>query len=177
MYDTKNILREGIMERKSGVSGRSKWQVEAKRRLAKWRQQLSMARALAHGDIVVEVAAKKGMKISVDGSGLKECMESSSFKEIQAEAARRLSTWDENMNSAEDVVYGSFLVSAAREAGVDVDGLMKLPMLAHEMKKDVSIQVSVPCPECELMEKSVMEGMGEEVSFSDSEEEDSASEK
>ena len=49
------------------ASGSAKWQVEAKRRLAKWRQQLSMARALAHGDIVVEVAARKGVKISVDG--------------------------------------------------------------------------------------------------------------
>ena len=48
-----------------------------------------MARALVHGVIVVEVAARKGVKISADGSGLKECMRSSSFQEIQVETAKR----------------------------------------------------------------------------------------
>ena len=129
-----------------------------------------MARALAHGDIVVEVAAKKGVKISVDGSGLRECMESSSFKEIQAEATRKLSSWDDNMESAEEVVYSSFLVSAAREAGVDVDGMMKLPMFSPGLKKDESVQVSLPCPECVSLEKSLSDGMvGKDFSFSDSE--------
>ena len=50
-----------------------------------------MARALAHGEIILEVAARKGVKISVDGSGLRECMESSSIKDIQSKAARKLS--------------------------------------------------------------------------------------
>ena len=106
---------EEVMEtkRKSASGSRSQWEVEAKRRLDKWRQQLSMARALTHGDIVVEVAAKKGVRISVDGSGLRECMESSSFKEIQVKAARKLSRWDDDMESAEEVAYSSFLVSAA----------------------------------------------------------------
>ena len=106
--------------KRKSASGSSKWQVEAKRRLAKWKQQFSVARALVHGDIVMEVAARKGVKISVDGSGLRECMESS---DIQVEAARKLEEWNEDMASAEDVVYSSFLVDAAREAGVDVDGL------------------------------------------------------
>ena len=73
---------------------------------------------MAHGDIVVEVAARKGVKISVVGSGFNECMESSSFQEIQAEAARKLARWDTNMEIAEKVVYSSFLVNAAREARV-----------------------------------------------------------
>ena len=51
------------------------------------------------------------------------------------------------MQCAEEVVYGSYLVSAAREAGIVVDGLVKLPMLNVEMKKDESVQVSVPCAE------------------------------
>ena len=84
-----------------------------------------MARALAHGDIVVEVASRGGVKINVDGSGLQECMESASFHDIQAQAARKLEKWDENMANAEQVVYSSFLVGAAREATVDVDGLVK----------------------------------------------------
>ena len=33
-------------------------------------------------------------------------------------------------------VYSSFLVSAAREAGVGVHQLMKLPMFSHGLKKD-----------------------------------------
>ena len=145
------------------------WEVEAKRRLAKWRQQLSMARALAHGEIVVDVAARRGVKISVDGSGLRECMESSSFKDIQSEAARKLSKWDENMESAEEVVYSSFLVSAAREAGVDVDRLVRMPMVSYGMKKDESVQVNLPCPECVSLEKSLSDGMvGEDFSLSDS---------
>ena len=157
-------------KRRSASGSYVQWEVEAKRRLAKWRQQLSMARALAHGEIVMEVAAKKGVKISVDGSGLRECMESSSFKEIQAEAARKLSKWDQNMDSAEEVVYSSFLVGAAREAGVDVDGLVKLPMVvSHRLKKDESVQVSLPCLECEALEKSISEGMVGDVSFSESE--------
>ena len=56
-------------------------------------------RLLVHGEIVVEVAARKGVKINVDGSGLRECMESSSFQAIQAEAARKLRKWDENVES------------------------------------------------------------------------------
>ena len=73
-----------------------------------------MAKALAHGEIVVEVAAKRGVRINVDGSGLRECMESSSFKVIQSEVTRKLCKWDENMASAEEVVYSSFLMNAAR---------------------------------------------------------------
>ena len=38
-----------------------------------------MARALAHGDIVVEVASRRGVKINVDGSGLQECMQSAAL--------------------------------------------------------------------------------------------------
>ena len=63
-------------------------------------------------------------------------MESSSFHDIQVEAARKLEEWNEGMASAEDVVYSSFLVDAAREAGVDVDGLVKLPMMNVEVKQD-----------------------------------------
>ena len=39
------------------------------------------------------------------------------------------------------MVYSGFLVGCAREAGVDVDGLVKLTMLSVNMKKDQSIQV------------------------------------
>ena len=45
-----------------------------------WRQQFSMARALVHEDIIVELVTKKGMKICIHGSGLRKCMESSSRK-------------------------------------------------------------------------------------------------
>ena len=81
-------------------------------------------------------------------------MESSSFHDIQVEATRKLEKWDENMDSAEEVVYSSFLVGAAREAGVDVDGLVKLPMMNVEVK-DQSVQVSVPCPDCVIREIDV----------------------
>ena len=134
-------------KKRNNACGSSKWQMEAKRRLANRRQQLSMARVLARGDIVVEVAATKGVRVGVDGSGLCEFIESSSFNEIQMEAHRRLSKWDQNMTIAEEAVYGSFLVDAAREAGVDVDGLVKLPMLNEGIKSDQSIQVNIPSPE------------------------------
>jgi hypothetical protein len=77
------------MERRTSASvGCPEWEVEAKRRLVMWRQQLSMAKALVHGVVVVEVAAQKGVRIN--GSGLRECMESSSFQDILLEAARKL---------------------------------------------------------------------------------------
>ena len=165
------------MNRMSASGGCPQWEVEAKRRLAVWKQQLSTARALAHGNIVVEVAASKGVNINVDGCGLRECMESSSFQEIQREAARKLSRWDSNMEIAEKVVYSSFLVSAAREAGVDVDGLRQLPMLKYDRKQDACVQVSLSCPDCVSLEKSMSEGMvGEDFSFSDSEMEGDSSE-
>ena len=127
-----------------------------------------MARALVHDKIVVEVAARRGVTINVDGSGLRECMESSSCKEIVSEAARKLSKWDENMANAENVVYSSFLVSAAREA-IDVDRIVRMPMISHVMKKDESVQVSLPCPECVLLEKSLSDGVVDEnFSLSDS---------
>ena len=68
----------------------------------------------------------------------------------KSEAARKLAKRDKNVNNAEDVVYSSFLVSAAREAGVDVDRLVKMPMIS--MKKDESVQVDLPCPDCVLLE-------------------------
>ena len=116
----------------SASGGNPEWEVEARRRLVMWRQQLSMAKALVHGEIVVEVAARRGVQINVDGSGLRECMESSSFQAIQAEAARKLRKWDENIESEERVVHSSFLVSAAREAGVDVGRLVRLPMVTRD---------------------------------------------
>ena len=112
-----------------------------------------MAKAL---EIVLEIAARKGVKINVDGSGLRECMELSFFQAIQGEAARKLWKWDENIKSAKGVVYSSFLVSAAREAGVDVDRLVRLPMVTRDLK-DVSVQVSVPCPDCVALEQSMSE--------------------
>jgi hypothetical protein len=43
-----------------------------------------MIKSLVCGEIVVEVAAQEGIKIGIDGSGHWECMESSSFQDIQA---------------------------------------------------------------------------------------------
>ena len=60
-------------------------------------------RLLVHGEIVVDVAAQRGVKINVDGSGLRVCMESS-FQAIQAEATRKLRKWDENIESTESCV-------------------------------------------------------------------------
>ena len=77
-------------------------------------------------------------------------MESSYFRDIQAKATWKPAKWDENMDSAEEVVYSSFLVSPVREAGVDVDGLVRLPMvMSHCLKKDESVQVTLPCSESE----------------------------
>ena len=53
-----------------------------------------MTRALAHGDFVVEVAAWKGVKISMYGSGLMECMASFLFHDILVEASRKLRIWE-----------------------------------------------------------------------------------
>ena len=58
----RRIKKEGRKEmdvKRKSASGSAKWQIEAKRRMVKWRQQLSVARALAHGEIVVEVAARR----------------------------------------------------------------------------------------------------------------------
>ena len=57
---------------------------------------------------------------------------------------------------------------------MDVDGLVKLPMLSVNMKKDQSIQVSLPCPECESLEKSMCEVMVGDFSFSDSDTEEAS---
>jgi hypothetical protein len=159
------------MERRMSVSGGCpEWEVEAKRRLAMWRQPLSM---VVHGEIVVEVVAQKGVRINVDGSGLRECMESSTFQDIQVEAARKLRKWDDNIQSAERVVYSSFLVSVAREAGVDVDGLVRLPMLRRDVQRNAGVQANLSCPKCVALERSMLEGMAGDFmtscSFSDSE--------
>ena len=102
-----------------------------------------MARALAHGDIVVEVAAKKGVKISVDdGSGLRECMESSSFQEMQRtprSCRDGINTW---IVQKKWYTAASWRVQQERLEWM-VDGLMKPPMLSHGSKKDVSVQVSL----------------------------------
>ena len=51
-------------------------------------------------------------------------------------------------------------MSAAREAGLDVDRLFKLPMVSCDMKKDESAQVNLPCPECVSLEKIFGRGYG-----------------
>ena len=126
------------------------WEIEAKKRLAVWRQQFSMVRVLAHGEKVLEAAAKRGVKIDIEGTGLKECLESPSFEAIQVEASRKLAKWDDD--KAEEVVYSSFLVDAAKEAGVDVERLVKMPMMSS--KKDQSVQVDLPCPNCVQFKES-----------------------
>ena len=74
------------------------------------------------------------------------------------------------ISRAQRVVYSSFLVGAAREAGVDVDRLVRLPLVTRDLKKDVSVQVSLPCPDCVALEQSMSEDMvGEDFSFSVSE--------
>ena len=45
-------------------------------------------------------------------------------------------------------------MSEAREAGVDVDRLVRMPMVSYGMKKDESVQVNLPCPECVSLEES-----------------------
>ena len=72
-------------------------------------------------EVMDDVHNDRSLLIRTEESGLKECMESSSFQEIQVEAAKKLSRWYENMQHAEEVVYHSFLVSAAREVGVDAN--------------------------------------------------------
>ena len=60
-------------------------------------------------------------------------------------------------------------MSLAREAGVDVDGIVKLPMVVKNGRRDEGVQVSLPCPDCVLLEKSLEEDMvGEDFSFADS---------
>ena len=61
------------------------------------------------------------------------------------------------------------LVSGAREAGVDVDRLVKLPMVSNDRKKDESVQANLPCPECVSLEKSLSDDMLDDFSFSASE--------
>jgi hypothetical protein len=65
----------------------------------------------------------------------------------------------------------------AREAGVDVDGLVRLPMLRRNVQMNAGVQVNLSCPECVALERSLSEGMAGELdgfSFADSEmEEDS----
>ena len=58
-------------------------EIEVKRRLALHGKNFGAWRHCSGA------CAKKGVKISVDGSGLRECMESFSIQEIQAEAARK----------------------------------------------------------------------------------------
>ena len=54
-----------------------------------------------------------------------------------------------------------------------------MSMINVDMKKEQSVQVSTPCPECESLEKSMSDGMVGDFSFPDSNEveEDSANDK
>ena len=105
------------------------WQIEAKRKLAVWKQHVSVARTLAHGSIVVNVPERRGVKIHEEGSGLKEYMKSPSFMNIQLETAKEIRQWDEKMEVAEELAYSTFLIDAAKKAGVDVEGIVKLSMM------------------------------------------------
>ena len=161
------ILQKSIKmykKRKSASVGRatSEWEIEANRRLALWKQRLSIARALAHGKMVMDVAAAQGVEVQTDGGGWQQSIESSSLKEIETLAAKKMSEWDEQMTIVEHVVYSTFLVTCAREAGVDVDSIVKLPMLDLCERKDAETQVDMPCLKCVTLEKSLEEGMGEE---------------
>ena len=69
---------------------------------------------------------------------MKKSVESSSFEVevIQLEVARKQARWDSNMEMAEKVVYSSFLVSTTctREVGVDIERIVKLPMIDVKLK-------------------------------------------
>ena len=111
------MIEEKIMEKvQSNASGSCPvWMVEVKRRMAKWRQQLSMAKALVHGEIVVEVAARKGLKISAED-----------LPPLKRSNLRRPGSYLNGIRILWIVQLMWCLVSAAREAGVDVDRLVEV---------------------------------------------------
>ena len=66
------------------------------------------------------------------------------------------------------MVYSSYLVSAAKDGGLDLHRLMKMLMICCRMTKDACTQVNFSCQDCESLVRS-LEGMGdEEFGFSDS---------
>ena len=66
----------------------------------------------------MDVAAAQGVEIQTDGGGWQQSIESSRLREIEMLVAKMMSEWDEQMAVVERVVYSTFLVSCAREAGV-----------------------------------------------------------
>ena len=101
-------------KRNTDGSGAPLWEIEAKRRLALWRQQLSTAKGLAHGKIAVEVAVKRGVQINMDESAFQQYVESPFLTQIQVEASRKLAEWEHNMACVEQIAYSSLLVIAAQ---------------------------------------------------------------
>ena len=77
----------------------------------------------------------------------------------------------------ERVVYASFLVDAAKEAGIEVEKVREFPYFRSPATKDQAMQASFPCLDCVAMESSMMtdeselgQGEEEEANLQDSEE-------
>ena len=63
--------------------------------------------------------------------------------------------WEEDMAAVENVVHASFLIEAAKEAGIDVEKVSQCPFFIPPATKQQASQATFPCRDCLALEASM----------------------
>ena len=149
--------------RKRTASIAPQWEVKAKR-------DLPIAKAIAQSEIIVRCATQRELAIDkVKSHNFAELLEFPAYRGVRQEAEAQM----------DDVVHASFLVDAAKEAGIDVGKVTQCPFFTSPATQHQASQANFPCTDCVALETSLTcqdeeddDGsmQGEQPSLRDSEE-------
>jgi hypothetical protein len=142
--------------RKRTASIAPQWEVKAKGDLAIWRQHPPIAKAIAQSEIIVRCATQRGLAINkVKSHNFAELLESPAYRGVRQEAEAQMERWEANMAVMDDVVHASFLVDAAKEAGIDVGKVRQYPFFTSPATQHQASQANFPCSDCVALETSL----------------------
>ena len=143
--------------RKGTATVAPEWEVKAKRELAIWRQHQKIARAIAQADIIVQCATKRGLAVDQlkHHDFAKAALESPTYSIVRQEAEAQMEKWEEDMAAVENVVHASFLIEAAKEAGIDVEKVRQCPFFIPPATKQQASQATFPCRDSLALEASM----------------------
>jgi hypothetical protein len=129
-----------------------RYDIQANRRLAVWKQKMTVMKPLVHAAIVEDEAKKHGLPLeSIVGGDVNAIVKMPCMKNEMIE--RRCADYEERLVLAEKLVHAYFVLEAASKDNIDVSKLALDPvrLFAKERSKvhiDREVQVDFGCANC-----------------------------
>ena len=76
------------------------------------------------------------------------------YGDVRREAKAQMGKWDDSMALMDNIMHASFLVDAAKEAGIAVEKVRQCPFFTTATNNQAS-QASFPCRDCVALETSM----------------------